>query len=104
MTSLDDLIGIDLTPERQGHLFDQIMGSVLPAPRLPAGLAPFRLIPKPEAPTRTRTRMAAAIAETAATNGSVTHDDLLARGFSGDEIAAHFRDALRASRAADMVI
>lgn len=104
MTSLDDLIGIDLAPERQGHLLDQIMGSVLPTAPRRSGLEIFRTLPPAEPPTRTRTRMAAAIAETAAATGCVTHDDLIARGFTGDEIATHFRPALRASRAAAMVI
>jgi hypothetical protein len=103
----DDLVGLDLVATfdkpRMDRFIDQIRGYTAPQPLLPrdfhkAGLAPFRTLPPQEPPTHTRTRMAAAIAEAVAANGNVTREELLARGFTVDEIATHFTEARRAAR------
>ena len=103
---LDDLIGLDLVATfdkpRMERFIDQLRGHTLPPVRLPAGLAPYRTLPPAEPPMHTRTRMAAAIAAAVAATGCVTRDDLLARGFTGEEIATHFTAARRAARVVDM--
>lgn len=83
---------------RLDRFIDQIRGYTAPRPLLPAGLAPFRTLPPAESPMHTRTRMAAAIAEAVAANGNVTREELLARGFTVEEIATHFTEAKRAAR------
>lgn len=103
---VDDLVGLDLVATfdkpRLDRFLDQLNGHPLPKVRLPdlhkGGLAPFRTLPPAEPPMHTRTRLAAAIAEAVAANGHVTRDELLARGFTGEEIATHFSAAKRAAR------
>lgn len=94
MHPLDDLVGLDLAPARRDHLIDQICGSTI-RPIVPTGLAPFMTLPRPEAFTLVRARMAALLASVMAANGQVTRDDLERAGFDGDQIARHFTEAKR---------
>ncbi len=98
----DDIVGLELTHPRRRHFIGQLTGNVGPVPILAAGLAPFRTLPPAEAPTATRTRMAAEIARAVAANGCITREELLAAGFTEGEIAHHFTDARRAARVIDM--
>lgn len=105
---LDDLIGLDIintmTPARRDRFLDQLAGVPAPQHKLPAGLAPFRTLPPPEAPKFVRTRLAAAIAEAVAANGNVTRDELLSRGFTPADLELHFTAARRAARVSAMTI
>lgn len=102
--SYDDLVGLDLEHPRRRRFSEQLAGIALQRPRLPSGIALFSRLPAAEPPTHVRTRMAATIAERVAASGNVTHDDLVAAGFTGEEIAQHFTDARRAARVDRMVV
>lgn len=86
----------------QGFIAGLAHQGLLTQPGVASALAPFLKLPKPEPRTRTRARMAKVISDCVATKEHVTRDDLEAAGFSGAEIASLFREALRASRVADM--
>lgn len=94
---LDDLVGLDLSPARRDHLIDQIFGTPL-RPIVPAGLAPFMTLPKPEPATLTRARMAQTMASLMAANGRVTRDDLEQAGFTRRQIEDHRDEAARIAR------
>lgn len=91
----DDLIGLDLPPARLQRLREQILGIPLDRPIVPSGLASFQYLPPPEPRTATRARMAAEIVRAVAATGCVTHDDLMAAGFTGAEITQLFTEARR---------
>lgn len=86
----------------QGFIAGLAHQGLLTQPGVASALAPFLKLPKPEPRTRTRARMAKVISDCVAAKEHVTRDDLEAAGFSGAEIASLFREALRASRVADM--
>jgi hypothetical protein len=67
-----------------------------------AGLGPFMTLPPAEKPNVTRARMARFLSDHVAGHGSVTRDDIVAAGFSGDEIESHFTEAKRIARLAQM--
>lgn len=111
--AFDHLVGLDLDgtqmqprlhPARLRRLHEQIAGIALDRPTLPAGLSVFSRLPPPEPPRHVRTRMADAIARAVAASGCVTYDDLVAAGFTGEEITAHFTDARRAARVERMAV
>lgn len=60
-----------------------------------SGLAPYMKLPKEEARTLTRARMAAFIQERCAASNSVTRDELLGAGFTAREIDELFDEAKR---------
>lgn len=98
---LDDLVGLDLSPARRDHLIDQICGTPVRPPTpfgVPAGLAPFMTLPKPEPATLTRARMAQTMASLMAANGRVTRDDLEQAGFTRQQIEDHRDEAARIAR------
>ncbi len=70
--------------------------------QLPAGLAPMMRLPGPEPERVVRARMADLMLRRFSADGNVTHDDLLAGGFSGAEITKHRRDAARIAGLARM--
>lgn len=100
----DDLVGLDVDHPRVRRFHQQIAGIALHRPTLPAGLAVFARLPPPEPPRHVRTRMAAEIARAVAASGCVTYDDLVAAGFTSEEITAHFTDARRAARVGRMAV
>jgi hypothetical protein len=86
----------------QGFIAGLAHQGLLTQPGVASALAPFMKLPKPEARTRKRARMAKVIADCVATKECVTREDIEAAGFSGAEITDLFREALRASGVARM--
>lgn len=72
--------------------------------RIMSGLQQFMTLPEAETKRLVRARMAQLIAQTVAGTGCITRDDLIAGGFSPDEIAEHFNEAKRAARVAGMAV
>ena len=72
--------------------------------RIMSGLQQFMTLPEAESKRRVRARMAQLIAQTVAGTGCITREDLIAGGFSSEEIAEHFTEAKRAARVAGMAI
>ena len=90
--------GLKADPARlEGFLAGLAYQGLLKQPGVASALAPFMRLPKPEARTHKRARMAKVINECVAASERVTRDDLEAAGFSPDEIGELFREALRAS-------
>lgn len=81
----------------QGFLDGLAHQGLLTQPGVASALAPFMKLPKPEARTAKRARMAKIISDCVATKECVTREDIEAAGFSGAEINDLFREALRAS-------
>lgn len=100
----DDIVGLEPNDPRTNRFYEQLAGVEQRRPIVPAGLAVYAMLPPPERLTNLRTRMAAEIARAMSANGNVTHDDLIAAGFSGAEIAEHFTAARRAARVDRMVV
>ena len=113
--TIDDRIGqdppgLELSPKMHGYLTrlaehhpakfagvvnglahsDQHLAAVVRS-----GLAPFMKLPKEEARTLTRARMAAFIQERCAASNNVTRDELLGAGFTQHQIDTLFDEAKR---------
>lgn len=87
----------------QGFIAGLAHQGLLTQPGVASALAPFLKLPRPEPRTNKRARMAKVISDSVAAKDHVTRDDLEAAGFSGEEIASLFREALRASGVERMV-
>lgn len=72
--------------------------------KITSGLQQFMTLPEAETKRRVRARMAQLIAQTVAGTGCITRDDLIAGGFSSEEITEHFTEAKRAARVAGMAV
>ena len=72
--------------------------------RIMSGLQQFMTLPEAESKRRVRARMAQLIAQTVAGTGCITREDLIAGGFSSEEISEHFTEARRAARVSRMAI
>ncbi|MCX7363569.1 MAG: hypothetical protein NTV97_17195 [Alphaproteobacteria bacterium] len=72
------------------------------AAQLKSGLAPYMTLPPAEADRLVRARMAELIVIRCAAANCITHEDLLAGGFTQAEITKHFHAAKRAARVVRM--
>jgi len=97
-----EAVAAAMTPARRRRFSEQLLGLPADRPVVPSGLAPFLLVPPPEARTLTRARLAALLQALVAGNGHVTRDELLSAGFSPREIDNHFRAASRIAGLARM--
>ncbi|MDP2332428.1 MAG: hypothetical protein Q8M19_17200 [Reyranella sp.] len=102
------LARVDTLKARPEQLAAFVNGLILDGtarrPGLQSGLAPYMRLPAAEAKRITRARMADVIQRTVAAAGCITRDDLTANGFTDAEIAEHFTEAKRISRAAEMAV
>lgn len=69
-----------------------------------SGLQQFMTLPPAEAKLRVRARMADLIASRVSAAGCITREDLIAGGFTPQEIDEHFTEAKRAARVAGMAV
>lgn len=120
---IDDLIGQDppadttLSPKLQAHFAELaknhpgklaafVNGLACSdrglAARIRCGLAPYMTLPPAEAERLVRARMAELIVLRCAAAGCITHEELLAGGFTAAEITRHFHAAKRAARVVEM--
>ena len=72
--------------------------------KIMSGLQQFMKLPEAETKRRVRARMADLILSRVSAAGCVTRDDLVAGGFTGQEIDEHFDEAKRAARVAGMAV
>lgn len=72
--------------------------------KIMSGLQQFMKLPPAEARLRVRARMADLIASRVSAAGCVTREDLIAGGFTPQEIEEHFTEAKRAARVAGMAV